>query len=375
MRVLVLSPGRFAEGGAERSLALIVAGLVERGHDLRVLGANGSANQVFAEAGASIRILPQTTSSGLAIRHASSLRSRVSLLRAVPAVASVVAEISRQVQEFGPNVLYSNGARTHVMSALLPTRVPVVWAIRDVPPNPLQRKLLAVLSRRTAAIMANSRFAAASLLNDEAQVHVVGNPVRAVGVPPIGSVHPEGRAAVALVAHLHESKGHHVAIAALAKLDPKVRPRLLIAGGLNYPGSSEYRAQLDTQVTELGLADDVEFLGNVADVASVYRQASVLLHPAIHPEGFGRTIVEAMSAGVPVIATRLGGVEEICDGTEAAVLVAPDNPTELASGLEAVLTNPEQRARMVAAGYTVSQRYLPEPHVSRIEQILGGVAR
>ncbi|MGB3676974.1 MAG: glycosyltransferase family 4 protein [Candidatus Nanopelagicales bacterium] len=379
MRVLLLSPGTYAEGGAERSATILVGGLIARGHEVTVLGLEGSATRAYAQAGARTRLLPETTGSGTAVRHGSSARILLGALEALPGVADVASTITQEIRSWRPDVIYSNGARMHLVSATLPSRVPVAWALRDVPPKPIHRRLLKQASRRCSLILANSRFTAAYLEPTSVPVEVVGNPIASITASDRGESRQrlgirDGRPAVAMVAHLHASKGHHIAIEALAAFDPESRPHLLIAGGNNYPGSAEYQAALVARIAELGLTGDITFLGAVGELNDLYGAADVLVHPAIHPEGFGRTVVEAQAAGVPVVATDIGGIKELCEESASAVLVPPDDPDAVAAALGRVLHDDDARAQLVASGLQNASQFTPEHHVDQVESLLTGLA-
>ena len=100
----------------------------------------------------------------------------------------------------------------------------------------------------------------------------------------------------------------------------------------------------------------------------------MLVHPAIHPEGFGRTVVEAQAAGVPVVATEIGGIKELCEESASAVLVPPDDPDAVAAALGRVLHDDDARAQLVASGLQSASRFTPEHHVDQVESLLTGVA-
>ena len=380
MKILVLSPGRNAEGGAERSATLLVQGLVQRGHEVSVLGVEGSATAEFAAVGARTRLFPETTSHGKPMRHAGSAAILVGAAQSLPSTASAASTLRTEIRNFNPDVVYSNGARTHLLAAATPIRVPIVWALRDVPPRALHRRLLRAGSRRCSMILANSSFTAEYLKPTPVQIEVVGNPVAVVERADHDQAAerlaiPSGRKVVVMVAHLHESKGHHVMIDALAHWNGQDRPLLVIAGGQNYPGSDAYEQSLREQADELGVAGEVVFLGNVREMADVYSVADVLAHPAIHPEGFGRTIVEAQSACVPVVATGLGGVAELCaDGTNA-LLVQPGDSPALFAALQTALNDKDVREQLIASGFRTAAQFTPELHVDQVEHLLAALAK
>lgn len=377
--MLLLSPARFAEGGAERSARLLVSHLVDQGHEVRVLGVEGSALPAFAGVGAQVAMLTRTTADERTIRHGSSRRFVTEGLRSAPRVAAALTNLIREIRTYRPHIIYSNGARTHMLSVAAPTRVPIVWALRDVPPLQLQTALLRVASRRTSLILANSQFTLGYYKAPGVRAEVVGNPV-AAAIPQDRKMArlelsvPLDRPLLALVAHLHPSKGHHVALEALSKWDPESRPFLALAGGTNYPGSAGYRKDLHRRVALLGLTQDVAFLGSLTNVDGLYSAADVLVHCAVHPEGFGRTVVEAQSAGLPVVATELGAIAELCRDHRDVLLVPPGDANALYRAIDELLKSDELRASLVTGGRERALEFLPARHAAHVERLLVQVA-
>jgi glycosyltransferase involved in cell wall biosynthesis len=117
---------------------------------------------------------------------------------------------------------------------------------------------------------------------------------------------------------------------------------------------------VDRSIDRLGLADCVEFLTNVSDdrLVELYAEAEVAVVPSLY-EGFSLPAVEAMAAGVPLVATTGGAIPEVVgrDGTTAA-LVPPGDPGALAGTILELLADPERRARMAVAGRAwAAERY------------------
>jgi glycosyltransferase involved in cell wall biosynthesis len=97
------------------------------------------------------------------------------------------------------------------------------------------------------------------------------------------------------------------------------------------------------------LAVPVSFPGHAADPAAIMRELDVLVHPADH-ESFGRVVVEAMAAALPVVGVRGGGVGEIVVDGETGLLAPPDDATALGAAMARVAADPALRARLGAAG-------------------------
>jgi glycosyltransferase involved in cell wall biosynthesis len=140
----------------------------------------------------------------------------------------------------------------------------------------------------------------------------------------------------------------------LGRLAPQKRPDLAVQALARVEGAELHlandgpeRESVARLAAELEVAPRVRFLGYRDDVPALLSQAACLLLTSDY-EGASLTVLEAMAAGVPVVATRVGGVEEALDG--AGVVVEPGDPAGIAAGLERVLRDPEQAARLGEAG-------------------------
>lgn len=171
------------------------------------------------------------------------------------------------------------------------------------------------------------------------------------GENPPDEVPPDTRVLLA-VARLTRQKGVDVAIRALPLLPDDVVLVVLSS-------TQEERAELETLARELGVASRVFLLGRVPDVAAWLRRARVLVHPA-RWEGFGLAVLEAMLAGLPVVASDVSSLPELVADGETGHLVRPEDPSALALGIARTLEDAE---RLGAAG---RERALREFSVARM---------
>jgi glycosyltransferase involved in cell wall biosynthesis len=110
-------------------------------------------------------------------------------------------------------------------------------------------------------------------------------------------------------------------------------------------------------------------LGGVDDVRQVYAAADVVVHPALHPEGFARVIVEAQLAGVPVVATRTGAAIELIEEGITGLLVPPSDPLALHAAVNALLSDPVAARALSARARSAAARFRPEYHVRAMEAL------
>jgi glycosyltransferase involved in cell wall biosynthesis len=152
---------------------------------------------------------------------------------------------------------------------------------------------------------------------------------------------------VATVAHLIPQKGVDHLLRALAQMRRRARLQVI--------GDGPEASRLSALAAELGIGDRVQLLGLRDDVAEVLQAADVFVHPAIWGEAFGLTIAEAMATGLPVVASRVGGIPELVTHGETGLLVPPGDAGALAGALDRLAADGEERARL---GANARQRVL-----------------
>jgi alpha-maltose-1-phosphate synthase len=151
-----------------------------------------------------------------------------------------------------------------------------------------------------------------------------------------------------------QNKGLPLLLDALARIPPSERIPAVIMGR-----DWGMRPQLELQARRLGIEKDLVWLGYVEDPAvyrAVFRHAAAFTFPS-EWEAFGLVLLEAMAAGVPIVATAVGGVPEVLDGGRAGRLVPYGDSETLAAGIRDVLGSPERSAELVAAGHRRVRSY------------------
>lgn len=164
---------------------------------------------------------------------------------------------------------------------------------------------------------------------------------------------------VGMVSALRTEKAHDVAIEAvglLAERFPKLR--LMIAG----------QGRLGEELAELAapLGERVLLAGRRTDVMAVYDALDVCLHPS-RIDAFPTTLIEALAAGTPILASAVGGIPEIVqDGHSGVLIEPPPSPAKVAQALAELLEQPQRRAALAAEGRVVyERRFTAEPWVRR----------
>ncbi|MBU6398935.1 MAG: glycosyltransferase family 4 protein [Verrucomicrobia bacterium] len=167
--------------------------------------------------------------------------------------------------------------------------------------------------------------------------------------PPVGESAPVPFTLVTVGRLVRQKRlDRFLAILARLRTEAGLEVRGLIAG----PGcqDEDLRPELESQARRLGLLPGfVEFRGGVSDIRAVYQQAAVCILTSDF-EGTPNVLLEAMASGLPVVATRVGGVPEIVQDGETGLLVEPDDLDKQVAAVAALVRNPERRARLGSRG-------------------------
>jgi glycosyltransferase involved in cell wall biosynthesis len=168
------------------------------------------------------------------------------------------------------------------------------------------------------------------------------------------------------VARLNPVKDIETLLRAFAAFPESMRER----SRLFVVGDGEERAKLEALRASLGLERRVMFLGARSDVPGLLPGADALVLSSI-TEGLPMALLEAMAAGVPCVATAVGGIPALLsDG--AGIVVPPKSPETLARAMAEIAQQPEMRARLAEkAADVIRERYRLEPVVDRYLQLLG----
>ncbi|MCX7838708.1 MAG: glycosyltransferase family 4 protein [Anaerolineae bacterium] len=288
------------------------------------------------------------------------------------------ARVARLARIERADVMHSFTVRTHLIGAVASkmSGVPLLWRVCD---DTMPRWAATIFGRVPRVIVAVSRYIAAYYPN-----------VRFDGFAPDGARAPspisraDARAQLGLrddelvVAHvgrLVRWKGQDVFIRALARVAQKVpRVRGLIVGAAhaedNKPGllggGETYARELRALADELRAP--VTFTGFVREPSIVYTAADVVAHTSITPEPFGRTVIEAMMHGKPVVASNAGALPEIVpEGT--GLLTPPNDANALADALTRLLINDALRAQLgTAARARAESEYSLNQMARRMEE-------
>jgi glycosyltransferase involved in cell wall biosynthesis len=180
---------------------------------------------------------------------------------------------------------------------------------------------------------------------------------------------PLPRATIGYVGRISPEKGIDVALRALARLHGEgIEADFHVAGG----GSGEHRRELEALAAELGIATRVAFLGplDVEGLKRFYAGLHALVVPSVWEEPAGLVLVEGALAGVPLVASRVGGIPEIVRDPEEALLCPPGDAAALAAALRRTLTEPEETAARAARANERAQAFRIAPYLKAMDEFI-----
>ena len=357
-------------GGAENSLMCMVRnadpGKVKY---FLVCPGEGNLSECAAEAGATVFHVPlNSLGQGFA-----------ALLDTVGNIAQIIR--SRDIQLVHINSVYAcqMGA-----AAACAAGVPAVCHIQDihVEPHIIHNALLPVCNNVIAASQAVSRAALDWGLAGK-RIRVLYYGVETSLFRPdrntqnvVRELNLQNRPVVILVGHLVPWKGHRIFIEAanqIRKRHPDAK--FLIAGGELFPGRvGGYAHELKALICELELEGNMSLLGNRSDIPDLLSASSVAVHTSLLPDPFPWSVLEAMSAGLPVVGADAGGVPEALDHGNAGVTVPPGDAQALAQAVCRLLDDPDAAAELGRrARERVLKHYRIEDHVAAMQGLFSDI--
>jgi glycosyltransferase involved in cell wall biosynthesis len=226
------------------------------------------------------------------------------------------------------------------------------------------------LARRHCAFVVGSRYMAEHVVAhgfERERMHVLPLYARVPPAPPTPVEREEDL--LLFAGALTTGKGLDVLLRAMARTAHPCR--------LAVVGQGRQEAELRALVDGLGLSGRVSFLGPLAPEAlsTLYRRAACVVFPSRAPETFGLVGIEAMGHGTPVIASRVGGVDEWLTDGGTGLGVRPNDPVGLAAAIDRLMAAPALRRTLGQRALEAYQeRFLPERHVTRLLALLESVA-
>ncbi len=363
-------------GGGEIALLNLVCALdPARSHAVVVLAADGPLADRLRAAGIDTRIVP-LDAAVLNIRKDSLGGGSLLHLRSAWACLRYALTLARLARAINADLIHTNSLKSDLYGGLAGrlAGIPVLWHVRDRIDAQYLPPLVASLFRRLSrilphAIVANSESTLRTLRPRRRQPSaVVYSGVSSL--PPQTARHLSAPPVVSLVGRLAPWKGQHIFVQAAALVlaeFPGTRFQII---GAPLFGEDVYAQTLRQTVADLGLTEQILFLGFRDDVPALLVGTDIVAHASILGEPFGQVVVQGMAAGKPVVATDGGALREIVVPGETGLLVPMGNAPAMARALAELLANPARAIEMGDAGRRrVGERFTLTQTMQAIEDI------
>lgn len=355
VRVLVVIDS-LDQGGAEQSLQALLPTLRPRGVDVELAllrSADREAEASLRRRGVGVRILGTGSSVPATARALRALvrQQRVDVLHATlftPIVAASLATIGTGVPVLASMVNTPPARRSNVDASGRPWKVEAAVTVEALACRHLVTRLHAVTPGVRRATEARygvdpSRIVVAERGRDGDRFHPPTPEARAAIRAELG-LGADDEVVVALGRH-EPSKGFGDLVDAVARLAPdRPRLRVVLAGR-----EGTQTAALRSRIGAAGLTDRIDLLGRRPDPERVLAAGDLFVLSSLR-EGTSGASIEAMATGLPVVATRLAGLEGILVDDRQALLVPAGDPPALARAVARVLDDPDLARRLGTAG-------------------------
>jgi len=354
---MVTAPGRV--GGIESVVASLSTGLAARDHAIRVVALLGTGENdrcdAFADFARNGVELMEIRLSGRQYRE--EIRRLVGVFRDAP-----------------PAVIHSHGYHADVVGwrSARVVGLPIVSTVHGFTGGNLKNRAYEWIDRKLLA-----RFDAVVAVSQPLAQRLEGSGVNAsrLHAVPNGLSQPapmdrararqalgigEDQVVVGWVGRLTAERGPDVFVDAIARLSPTVTASVVGAGPLRQP--------VEARARQIGVASRIRWHGLVVGAGGLVSAFDVLVLSS-RTEGTPIVLLEAMAAGVPVVATSVGGIPDVAPAGEV-MLVPPDSPERLAHAITDCLADPGATAGRVArARERIRAAYAIEPWLDRYETV------
>ena len=369
LRVVIVAPWGERLGGAEEMLWQLLAHRDPSRFEPTVIFLGpGPFETEVAELGISTHVFP------------------AGRLRGVRQTARTIGGIAALLRRAQPDLVLNWSAKSQLYGSMAAVaagmRRRVIWWQHQIPNGHWMDRLATLLPARSIGCSSRACQLGQSRLLPRRPSFVVHPGIELSGSHPgdeglrgeLGI--PSGDLVAGIVGRLQPWKGQDRFLAALADLRRRgIDVHGLIVGGDAYDLSPRYASGLRQMVADLGLVDHVTFTGQVADAAPYLALMDVAVNASVG-EPFGIVLLEAMAAGVPVVAVGEGGPVDIVEPGVTGLLAQDGEPATLADAMAELLRHPARREEMAAQARAACERSftarrMSEQVVDRLLEVAG----
>jgi glycosyltransferase involved in cell wall biosynthesis len=351
--------------GAEISLVRLIDALVRqelvRAHV--ILSEDGELIDRLRQSGATVEVVPLPERTRNIPRESTGSVSMPFMAAADS--ATHVVNLALRLKQLTPDLVHTNSMKAHLLGGMAArlANVPQIWHAHDrlasdYLPGRAVRALRAAIRVLPAYAVANSQETLSTLKVPRKRARVIPSPLPSGWPEEAPRAHPgrTGPAVVGVVGRLSPWKGQDVFLRAFAAAHRDPADRALIVGSALF-GEKQYASGLRDLCDTLDIGGRVTFTEHVNDVSSLLAGLTTLVHCSRVPEPFGQVVIEGMAAGLPVVATDVGGPSECLRHEITGLLTPMEDVGELIRALSRLNDDRVLRERLGSAARIAAGTY------------------
>jgi glycosyltransferase involved in cell wall biosynthesis len=359
-RVLAISNHATFLGGGEHSYLDLISHLPEEYPVIATLPAEDVLSKRIRELGIFTEIIP--------LPHINPTRACQ--------IAKSILQFRNVCKAHKINLIYANGSRAAFYGVAVGRlcSIPVIWHCRVSEPDPY---LDFMLIRIVDHIIANSKATASRFSSHcQSKIDVVYNGFDLEWLRESSIMKPvlikDDWISILVVARVSPWKRHDLILAAFEKIALTEKNAHLICVGEKDHSEPAWWDELHEKTKRSPFSELIHWIGPVDDIRPWYSAASIMVLSSTN-EPFGRVVVEAMACGVPVIATRSGGVPEIITHLQSGMLVPENDANAISEAIMKILHDESLKKRIVEEGLKQAERFSIDLHVERMVKVFNAV--
>lgn len=349
-------------GGITSYLSIAGGEMARRGHDISIVSGGGDMEDALANKNISVYRLPIRTKSELS-----------------PKLWFALPRLVRFVKKEKFDLIHAHTRVTQVLASWVSfwTKVPFVTTAHGYYKPRFGRRVFKCWGRRVVAI---SPLVAEELEKShqvpKSKIRIVFN---AIDMPEYrkrileknpGAIRKElgidgGTFVIGSISRLVRDKGHEYLVEAVSRLAKK-HPNVFLV----ICGDGREKKRLEELIGKDGLMNRAKLIPSHPDITGIFSILDVFVHPATFREGFGLTLLEAMAAKIPVVASNIWAINSIIRNHVNGFLVPPKNAKELADTLSYIIENQEISGSIANNGFEMASRdYSVDRMASEMETV------
>jgi len=372
-------------GGAQKVVLTLIKSLNREKYELHfILGSDGLFAQSLKTEGVSVQVVPMTP---MSIPDSKKYASYLYIILFFWRLLIYTFKIYLITRRIRPDLIQTCSIQAKIIGSFVAkfAKVKLLWHVQNIQPPGFRRKIVRFLAAKQFPdmIVATSQAVANVYVDviqaDKLKVNHAGidqadfidldkTEVRRNLRAELGLAQEKVVVSASMIRHW---KGLHIFVrAAQEVLKHHSNVKFLIVGDTQFTKDKIYKEQLLDLVSELGLTDNLKFLGFRKDVYHIIAAADCLVHCPIKSDPLPNVVLEGMAVQTPIVGTATGGIPEEIEDHATGILVGPNNEKELAKGILQILENPNlAKSFTQAAKQKLEAEFLHQLYVNRFERI------